>query len=56
MQPMKWTWMTLHCGEHPRASFKVRQRGYSPWHDDREPISSFMPCIDTPFMEKYCQL
>ena len=43
--------------QRPNASapggleFKVRLRGYGPSHDTWEPVSSFVPRIDTPFME-----
>ena len=30
--------------------FKVRWRGYGPSHDTREPVSSFVPRVNTPFM------
>ena len=34
-----------------RVDFKVRWKGYGPSHDTREPVSSFVSRIDTPFME-----
>ena len=43
--------------QRPNASaprgleFKVRLRGYGPSHDTWEPVSSFVPRINTPFME-----
>ena len=33
------------------VDFKVRWRGYGPSHDSWEPVSSFVPRINTPFME-----
>ena len=43
--------------QRPNASapggleFKVRLRGYGPSHDTWEPVSSFVPRVNTPFME-----
>ena len=31
--------------------FKVRWQGYGPSHDTSEPVSSFVPRINTPFMD-----
>ena len=45
----------------PRASaaggveFKVGWRGYGPSHDTWEPVSSFVPRINTPFMDYVCK-
>ena len=33
------------------VEFKVSYRGYGPYHDTWEPVSSFVPRINTPFME-----
>ena len=30
---------------------KVRWRGYGPYHDSWQPVSSFLPQMNTPFME-----
>ena len=43
--------------QRPKASapggveFKIRWQGYGPSHDTWEPVSSFVPRINTPFME-----
>ena len=43
--------------QRPNASapggveFKVRWRGYGPSHDTLEPVTSFVPRINTPFMQ-----
>ena len=38
-------------GSDLQAGVKVRWQDYGPSHDTWEPVSSFMPQIDTPFMD-----